>query len=53
LGYAGALLRQGILNVHRAYHPILLRHGMDQDTLDEWSRKIDQGTQLVLISIDV
>lgn len=43
LGYVGSLMRQVILNVHKAYHPILLRYGMDQEVLDEWSRIIEEG----------
>jgi hypothetical protein len=36
-------MRQSFLNIHRAYHSILLQHGMSQETLDEWSRHIDKG----------
>lgn len=45
LQYAGMLTRLAFSKIHRAYHPILLRHGMDQETLDEWSRKADEGTK--------
>jgi hypothetical protein len=43
LKYVGTLTRQNFLNVHRAYHAILLKHGVDQETLDEWSRHTDEG----------
>ncbi|PVF94108.1 hypothetical protein CPB86DRAFT_713818 [Serendipita vermifera] len=41
LQYGGMLMRQSFLNIHRAYHAILLQHGMSQETLDEWSKHID------------
>lgn len=43
LGYAGTLMRQVLLNIHRAYHSSLLKHGMDQAVIDEWSEKIEDG----------
>ncbi|PVG03326.1 hypothetical protein CPB86DRAFT_793754 [Serendipita vermifera] len=42
LQYAGILMRQNLLNIHRAYHPILVRHGMDPAVLEEWSLKADE-----------
>ncbi|PVF94115.1 S-adenosyl-L-methionine-dependent methyltransferase [Serendipita vermifera] len=42
LQYGGALMRQSFLNIHRAYHAILLQHGMSRNVLNEWSRQIDQ-----------
>lgn len=46
-------MRQIILNIHRAWHPNLLRFGMQKETLDEWSRKIDEGkcTYVIFTSI--
>jgi hypothetical protein len=46
LQYAGALMRQVFLNIHRAFHGILLQHGMEKEKLDQWSRNIDQGTHI-------
>jgi hypothetical protein len=43
LQYAGTLMRQNFLNLHRAYHGILLRHGMSQEMVNEWSRQVDEG----------
>lgn len=43
LQYAGALMRLNFMNVHKAFHAVLLRHGMDQVTLDAWSKKADDG----------
>jgi hypothetical protein len=43
LQYVGLLTRQNFLSIHRAYHAIMLKHGMDQATLDEWSKHVDQG----------
>lgn len=42
LHYGGLLMRQSLMNIHRAFHSILLRHGMTQDVLDAWSQEIDQ-----------
>lgn len=36
-------MRQGMLKIHRAWHANLLRFGMDQQLIDEWSRKVDEG----------
>lgn len=43
LGYAGALIRQGFMNLHRGYHGILSRHGLDTELLESWSKKVDAG----------
>lgn len=43
LDYVGALMRLNFMKVHWAYHAVLLKHGIDQATLDEWSRKADDG----------
>jgi hypothetical protein len=43
LKYVGTLIRQNLLSIHHAFHAILLKHGMDQETLDEWSRFVDEG----------
>jgi len=39
----GQLMHENILTVHRGYHSILLKHGMDRATLDDWARHIDEG----------
>ncbi|KIM25818.1 hypothetical protein M408DRAFT_330998 [Serendipita vermifera MAFF 305830] len=39
---AGVFMHQNISSVHRAYHGIMLKAGMDQATLDEWSRNVDK-----------
>jgi hypothetical protein len=36
-------MRQIFFDVHRAYHAILLKHGMDQVTPDDWSNLVDEG----------
>lgn len=41
LRYAGILMQQSFLNLHRAYHPMLLKQGMDQATLTYWSQQAD------------
>ncbi|PVF94106.1 S-adenosyl-L-methionine-dependent methyltransferase [Serendipita vermifera] len=41
LHYAGTLMRQSFLNIHRAYHKVFFQHGMSQDVLNEWSHHID------------
>lgn len=43
LGYAGSLIRQGFTNLHRGYHGILGRHGLDSAKLEGWSKKVDEG----------
>jgi hypothetical protein len=43
LQYVGVLMRQNLLIIHRAYHAIMLKHGMDQATLDDWSNHVDEG----------
>jgi hypothetical protein len=43
LKYVGTLMRQNFLVVHRAFHVILLKHGMHQEILDEWSRHAEEG----------
>jgi len=48
LKYVGVLMLQNFLNVHRAFHSILLKHGMDQETLNEWSAHVDEGKHNVL-----
>lgn len=45
--YAGILMRQNILKVHRAFHSMFLRFGMDQATLDEWSQRADEELTLM------
>ncbi|KAG8825269.1 hypothetical protein FRC17_008768 [Serendipita sp. 399] len=42
LQYVGILMRQNFLNLHRAYHAILRKHGMQQNVLDEWARMTDE-----------
>ncbi|KAG8798943.1 hypothetical protein FRC16_006183, partial [Serendipita sp. 398] len=41
LQYVGVLMRQAFLNIHRAYHGIMRKHGMPQSVLDEWSKRVD------------
>jgi len=43
LQYVGVLMRQNLLSIHRAFHAIMLDHGMDQATLDDWSRHVHEG----------
>jgi hypothetical protein len=43
LYYIGSLMRQVFLNIHQAFHGILLKHGLDQATLDQWSAKVEEG----------
>ncbi|KAG8835431.1 hypothetical protein FRC17_003330 [Serendipita sp. 399] len=42
LQYVGVLMRQNFLNLHRAYHAILRKHGMQQQVLDEWAKMVDE-----------
>lgn len=42
LQYVGVLVRQNLLSIHRAYHSIMLKNGMDQATLDEWSSNVEK-----------
>lgn len=51
LQYAGVLMRQVFLNVHRGYHRILLNHGLDQATLDAWSAKADDGMVFLVLEL--
>lgn len=43
LQYVGILMRQNLRSIQRAYHAIMLKQGMDQATLDEWSDHVDEG----------
>ncbi|CAG8654561.1 12761_t:CDS:2, partial [Acaulospora colombiana] len=43
LQLAGLLLQKTFLSSHLAWHPILLKHGMKEHVLTEWSRNIDYG----------
>lgn len=40
---AGTLMVQNVLSIQRAFHPILRKHGMDQETLSTWSHKAEKG----------
>ncbi|KAG8835432.1 hypothetical protein FRC17_003331 [Serendipita sp. 399] len=42
LQYAGILMRQNFLSIHRAFHAILRKHGMQQEVLDEWAKMVDE-----------
>ncbi|PVF94107.1 S-adenosyl-L-methionine-dependent methyltransferase [Serendipita vermifera] len=42
LQYGGSLMRHSFLNIHRAYHKILLQYGMSQDMLNDWSKHVDE-----------
>lgn len=50
---AGKLTRQVILNIHRAYHASLRKHGLPQDVLDEWSEKVEDGKSLLIDTLPV
>jgi hypothetical protein len=50
LQYAGALIRQVFLNIHKAYHGILVKNGMCQKVLDAWSAKVDDG-EISIVSV--
>ncbi|PVF94112.1 hypothetical protein CPB86DRAFT_789362 [Serendipita vermifera] len=41
LQVAGTLMQQASLSLHLAFHPILLKHGVDRNTIEEWSRNVD------------
>lgn len=43
LKYAGILMRQNFLASHRGYHPMLLKQGIDHETLEDWSKHVQQG----------
>lgn len=49
LGFAGQLMRQNLMNIHRAYHVTLLKHGMDQETLNVWSENVEDGMSVIFI----
>lgn len=40
LQYVGLLMRQNILSINFAYHAILRKHGMTQETLDQWAENV-------------
>lgn len=46
LRYAGILMQQVFLNLHKAFHPILLRHAMKSETLNDWSQQAEKGKSL-------
>ncbi|KAG8816468.1 hypothetical protein FRC17_000326 [Serendipita sp. 399] len=46
LQYVGILMRQNFLNLHRAFHAILRKHGMQQHVLEEWARQVDEGQRV-------
>ncbi|PVF93104.1 hypothetical protein CPB86DRAFT_877415 [Serendipita vermifera] len=37
----GTLIQQVFLKVHLAYHPILLKYGVERNTVEQWSRNTD------------
>lgn len=47
LRYVGMLIRQDFLNIHRAWHSILLRHGVTQAALSSWSNHVDEELNLM------
>jgi hypothetical protein len=49
LQVAGELMQSAIHDVHIAWQTFFLRHGMDNETLQEWSRNTDQGVWMTLI----
>jgi hypothetical protein len=48
LKLAGSLLQKNFRGSNTAWHPMLVRHGIDEDTLKEWARNVDYGTLPVL-----
>jgi hypothetical protein len=46
-------MRQVFLNIHRAYHAILLRHGMTREKVEEWSQNADEGEFRNIPSLEV
>lgn len=42
LRYAGSLMRQDLMQVSRAWHPILKLYGIHQVTLNRWSERVDK-----------
>lgn len=39
--YVGSLIRQDMMRANRSWHPMLRKYGIPQDTLNEWSKRID------------
>lgn len=39
--YTGSLVRQDLMGASRGWHPMLLKYGIPQETLDKWSQRID------------
>jgi hypothetical protein len=48
LQYVGVLMRQVFLNIHRAYHSILLRHGLTRAKVEQWSQDADEGELIIV-----
>lgn len=48
LQYVGTIMRQNCSNLHRAFHPILLKHGMSQEVLNNWSKHTQEGGSLYI-----
>lgn len=46
---AGKVAQDGFLRWNRTLHPVLLSYGLEQATLDNWSRNIDQGVSLLFL----
>jgi hypothetical protein len=49
LQVAGTLMQNSLLDVHVAWRSFLLRHGVDNETAQEWSRHTDRGVWISAI----
>jgi hypothetical protein len=50
---SGTLIHEVFLKMNRTVHPILLRHGINQETLDEWSHNVDEGQFLAFRQLKI
>ncbi|PVF94113.1 hypothetical protein CPB86DRAFT_64242 [Serendipita vermifera] len=41
LQIVGTLMQQAFLTIHLAFHPIILKYGVERNTVEEWSLKTD------------
>ncbi|PVF98011.1 S-adenosyl-L-methionine-dependent methyltransferase, partial [Serendipita vermifera] len=41
LQIVGTLMHENFLNVHSAFYPMLLKYGVEGNTVEEWSRNVD------------
>ncbi|PVF91452.1 hypothetical protein CPB86DRAFT_830580 [Serendipita vermifera] len=42
LQIVGALMQQNFLNIHLALHPMLLKYGVERNTVEGWSRNVER-----------